>query len=157
MGDVPPARLGGFGRGGALVFPRHEHVRGQLDVLVFFGQGEQGVAARVALREGQSHVRVLRLRRTQHTSETRTFLPPPHRQKDNRQLRRDGEGHPVAHLQAEAGVAGGGNKLDERQSEVYIERLATRREVHYGRSIMQLISLPWDPVECILCLQYIRT
>lgn len=38
-------------------------------------------------------------------------------------------------------MAGGWNKLIERQSEVYIERLAARCQVHYGRSIMELISL----------------
>lgn len=46
------------------------------------------------------------------------------------------------HLQAEASIAGGWNKLIERQSEVYIERLATGCQVNYRRSIMQLISRP---------------
>lgn len=66
MGDVPPAGLGGFGRRGTLVLPWHEHVWGQLNVLVVFGQGEEWVAARVALRQGQSHVCILRLRRTKY-------------------------------------------------------------------------------------------
>lgn len=66
MGDVSPAGLDRFGRGSSLVLPRHEHVWGQLYVLVIFGQGEKGVAARVALRQGQSHVCVLCLRRTRH-------------------------------------------------------------------------------------------
>lgn len=66
MGDVPPARFAGFGRGSALTLPWHEHVWGQLDVLVVFGQREEWVAARVALWQGQSHVRVLRLRWTEH-------------------------------------------------------------------------------------------
>lgn len=43
----------------------------------------------------------------------------------------------MTHLQAEAGMAGGWNKLIERQSEVYIERLAACCQVHYRRSIMQ--------------------
>lgn len=38
-------------------------------------------------------------------------------------------------------MAGGWNKLIERQSEVYIERLAARCQVHYRKSILQLISL----------------
>lgn len=41
----------------------------------------------------------------------------------------------MTHLQAEAGMAGGWNKLIERQSEVYIERFAARCQVHYKRSI----------------------
>lgn len=66
MGDVSPAGLDRFGRGSSLVLARHEHIWGQLYVLVIFGQGEKGVAARVALRQGQSHVCVLCLRRTRH-------------------------------------------------------------------------------------------
>ena len=66
MGDVSPAGLDRFGGWGSLVLPWHEHVWGQLYVLVIFGQGEKGVAARVALRQGQSHVCILCLRRTRH-------------------------------------------------------------------------------------------
>lgn len=44
----------------------------------------------------------------------------------------------VTHPQAEARVASGRNKLIERQSEVYIERLAARCQVHYRRSIIQV-------------------
>lgn len=66
VGDVPPAGLAGFGRGGAVVFPRHEHVWGQLNVQVVFGQGEEGAAARMALWQGQPHVCILGLRRTTH-------------------------------------------------------------------------------------------
>lgn len=47
----------------------------------------------------------------------------------------------MTHLQAETCMASGWNKLIERQSEVYIERLATCCQVHYRRSITQLISL----------------
>lgn len=46
------------------------------------------------------------------------------------------------HLQAEAGMAGGGNELIERQSEVYIERLTTGCQVHCRQSMMQSISPP---------------
>lgn len=46
----------------------------------------------------------------------------------------------ITHPQAEARVAGGRNKLVERQSEVYIERLAARCQVHYRRSIAPVIS-----------------
>lgn len=70
MGDVPPAGLARLGRGSTLVLPLHEHVRGQFDVLVVFGQREEGIAARVALWQGQSHVCVLCLRRTEHIYDT---------------------------------------------------------------------------------------
>lgn len=69
VGDVSPTGLGRFGRRkrrrrNTLVLPRHEHVRGQLNVLVVLGQGEEGVAAGVALGQGQSQVSVLCLKRT---------------------------------------------------------------------------------------------
>lgn len=65
----------------------------------------------------------------------------------------------MTHLQAEAGMAGGWNKLIERQSEVYIECLAACRQVHYGRSIMQLISLPCSALGLsgVYGVQYIVT
>lgn len=47
------------------------------------------------------------------------------------------------------------NKLIERQSEVYIERLTARCQVHYGESIMQLISLPCTRIKrSIYCIIY---
>lgn len=53
VGDVSPPGLGRFGgRRDTLVLPRHEHVWGQLNVLVVLGQGEERVAARVALWQG---------------------------------------------------------------------------------------------------------
>lgn len=57
---LPPFGLGGLWEGGSLI-PRHEHVRGQPDVLVVFGQGEQGTPAGVALWQRQPHVCVFRL------------------------------------------------------------------------------------------------
>ena len=75
MGDVPPSGFGGFGWGSALVLPWHEHVWGQLDVLVVFGEGEEGAATRVALWQGQSHIRILRLRRSKCTYiNTHTYI-----------------------------------------------------------------------------------
>lgn len=53
----------------------------------------------------------------------------------------------ITHPQAEAHVAGGGNKLVERQGEVYIERLATRCQVHYRRSIAPAISQAWPAIK----------
>lgn len=47
----------------------------------------------------------------------------------------------MTYLQAETCMASGWNKLIERQNEVYIECLTTCCQVHYRRSIMQLISL----------------
>lgn len=67
-GDVPPPRLGGFRRRSSLILPRHEHVWGQLHVLVVFGQGEQGAAARMALWQGKPHVCIFRLRRTKYAN-----------------------------------------------------------------------------------------
>lgn len=52
----------------------------------------------------------------------------------------------ITHPQAEARVAGGRNKLVERQSEVYIERLAARCQVHYRRSIAPVISQAWPAI-----------
>lgn len=61
----------------------------------------------------------------------------------------------MTHLQAEAHMASGWNKLIERQSEVYIERLAACCQVHYRRSIMQLISLPCTEIKLsIYCIIY---
>lgn len=56
----------------------------------------------------------------------------------------------MTNLQAEAGMAGGWNKLIERQSEVYVECLATCCQVHYRRSIMQLIRVEWMVKYCTI-------
>lgn len=63
----------------------------------------------------------------------------------------------MTHLQAEASMAGGWNKLIERQSEVYIERLTTCCQVHYRGSIMQLISEPAVGLSGVYTVQYIMT
>ena len=38
----------------------------------------------------------------------------------------------MTHSQTEAGVAGGGDKVVERQREVYVERLAAGSQVHWN-------------------------
>lgn len=62
------------------------------------------------------------------------------------------------HLQAEAGMAGGGNELIERQSEVYIECLTTGCQVHCRQSMMQSISPPASGLkECTRTVQHIMS
>lgn len=67
----------------------------------------------------------------------------------------------MTHPQAEASMASCWDKLIERQSEVYIERLAARRQVHYRESIMQLISRPCTRIKrsiyCIICHDLIES
>lgn len=66
LGDVSPAGLCRFGWRSTLVLPRHKHIWGKFDVLIVFGQGEQGAAAWVALWQGQSQVCVLCLEGRKH-------------------------------------------------------------------------------------------
>lgn len=82
-----------------------------------------------------------------------------HSQKKKINIYSKNKSHSLTHLgmtnlQAEAGMAGGWNKLIERQSEVYVECLAARCQVHYRRSIMQLIRVEWMVVYTV---QYVTT
>lgn len=63
VGDVSPAGLCRFGWWSTLALPRYKRIWEKFDVLIVFGQGEQGAAAWVALWQGQSQVCVLCLER----------------------------------------------------------------------------------------------